>query len=130
MIQSVSDNQFVIQQAIGSAARRLRAANVNGDTAAGIVLAIIEALGNIARHATGPEEPLRFDLLVAVRRGYVVVDVVDYGPGFELANCRMPDPYAESGRGIPIMRQFCDSLVYRRGGKRNHLILRKRVNAA
>ena len=54
MIQSVSDNQFIIQQAIGSAARRLRAANVNGDTAAGIVLAIIEALGNIARHATGP----------------------------------------------------------------------------
>ena len=62
VIQSLSDNQFSIEQAVHSAARRLRAANVEQETAAGIVLAIIEALGNIARHATRPLEPLKFEL--------------------------------------------------------------------
>ncbi|HLW38364.1 MAG TPA: ATP-binding protein [Candidatus Eremiobacteraceae bacterium] len=130
MIQSLSDNQFTIEQAVHSAARRLRAANVEQETAAGVVLAIIEALGNVARHACKPFEPLRFELLLEVKRGCIVVDVVDYGPGFELRRATMPDPFAESGRGIPLMQRFCDSLEYRRGRSRNHLILRKRLAEA
>ena len=126
VIQSLSDNQFSIEQAVHGAARRLRAANVEQETAAGIVLAIIEALGNIARHATQPFEPLKFELMLEVKRGCVVVDVVDYGPGFDLVPAVMPDPLAESGRGIPLMQRFCDSLEYHRGGRVNHLILRKR----
>jgi serine/threonine-protein kinase RsbW len=130
VIQTLSDNQFSIEQAIHSAARRLRAANVEQETAAGIVLAIIEALGNIARHATRPFEPLKFELMLEVKRGCVVVDVMDYGPGFDLVPAAMPDPLAESGRGIPLMQRFCDSLEYRRGGGVNHLILRKRLAEA
>ena len=130
VIRSISDNQFSIEQAVHNAARRLRAANVEQETAAGVVLAIIEALGNIARHASHPFEPLKFDLMIEIGRGMIVVDVVDYGPGFELRPVEMPDPLAESGRGIPLMRRFCDSLEYRRGNERNHLILRKRLQFA
>ena len=130
VIQSLSDNQFSIEQAVHSAARRLHAANVEQETAAGIVLAIIEALGNIARHATRPLEPLKFELVLEVKRGCVIVDVMDYGPGFDLVPAAMPDPLAESGRGIPLMQRFCDSLEYRRGGRVNHLILRKRLAEA
>lgn len=130
MIQSLSDNQFAIEQAVHSAARRLRAAHVEQETAAGVVLAIIEALGNVARHACQPYEPLKFDLLLEVKRGYIRVDVVDYGPGFELRSTRMPDIMAESGRGIPLMQRFLDSLEYRRGTRRNHLIMRKRYPEA
>jgi len=130
VIQSLSDNQFTIEQAVHSAARRLRAANVEQETAAAVVLAIVEALGNVARHACKPYEPLKFDLLLEIQRGCITVDVVDYGPGFDLRPCPMPEPLAESGRGIPLMQRFCDSLEYRRGSQRNHLIMRKRYVAA
>lgn len=130
VIQSLSADQSTIEQAVHTAARRLRAAKVEGETADGVVLAIIEALGNVARHACKPYEPLKFDLMLEVKRGCITVDVVDYGPGFELRPAEMPDPLAESGRGIPLMQRFCDSLEYRRGNRRNHLILRKRFNDA
>ncbi len=126
MIQSLNENQFTIEQAVHSAARRLRAANVEQETAAGVVMAIIEALGNVARHASTPYEPLRFELVLEIKRGHITIDVVDYGPGFVLTPLAMPEPLAECGRGIPLMRRFCDSLEYRRSGRRNHLILRKR----
>ncbi|MDQ6781641.1 MAG: ATP-binding protein [Candidatus Eremiobacteraeota bacterium] len=130
MIQSLSANQCTIEEAVHSAARRLRAAKVEGDAADGVVLAIIEALGNVARHACKPYAPLKFDMMLEVKRGCITVDVVDYGPGFELRPTDMPDPMAESGRGIPLMQRFCDSLEYRRGLRRNHLILRKRFSDA
>ena len=130
VIQSLSDNQFTIEQAVHGAARRLRVARVEQETAANVVLAIVEALGNVVRHACKPYEPLKFDLMLEVKRDYIVVDVIDYGPGFELQPTSMPDPLAESGRGIPLMQRLCDSLEYRRGSRRNHLILRKRLSGA
>ncbi len=130
MIRSSSFSHYTLEQAVNDAARRLVAANVDQDTAAGVVLAIVEALGNVARHATKPTDPLRFDLRLDIDDDTILIEVVDYGPGFDLRPTMMPDPLAESGRGIPLMRRFCDSVEYRRGGQRNRLIMRKRYQPA
>ena len=126
VIRSLGGKQPTLEQAVHMAGRRLAAAHVDEETAASVSLAILEALGNIARHACRPSESLKFDLLLDIGHDLITVDVADYGPGFELHNYAMPDIFAESGRGIPLMRQLCDSLEYRRGPARNHLILRKR----
>jgi anti-sigma regulatory factor (Ser/Thr protein kinase) len=103
VIQRISDRHTTMEAAVQRAANRLRGAGVREETAAGIVLAIVEALGNVARHARRPAEPVKFDLLMEIQPTRVTVDVVDYGPGFEL------------------------TMDYCRGASGNHLILQKRL---
>ncbi len=116
-----------MEGAVHRAANRLRGAGVREDAVAGIVLAIVEALGNVARHARHPAERVRFELLMDIGPTRVTIDVVDYGPGFELTKRKMPDPFSEAGRGIALMQRICDSIDYCRGASGNHLILQKRL---
>ncbi|PZR63088.1 MAG: hypothetical protein DLM53_03475 [Candidatus Eremiobacter antarcticus] len=116
-----------MEGAVQRAANRLRGAGVTEETAAGIVLAIVEALGNVARHACNPAEPVQFELLMEIQPTRITIDVVDYGPGFELTRRKMPDPFCEAGRGIALMQRICDSIDYCRGASGNHLILQKRL---
>jgi serine/threonine-protein kinase RsbW len=108
--------------------QRLEAADVAADTAESVVVAVKEAIGNVVRHAASAAHS--FELIVGVRRGYVVIEVVDFGPGFRLSTCEMPDALAESGRGLPLMRRLCDSVAYHRSDAGNRLVLKKRIAGA
>jgi anti-sigma regulatory factor (Ser/Thr protein kinase) len=127
VIQRISDRNTTMEGTVQRAANRLRGAGVTEETAAGIVLAIVEALGNVARHARHAAEPVRFELLMEIQPTRITIDVVDYGPGFELTKQKMPDPFCEAGRGIALMQRICDSIDYCRGASGNHLILQKHL---
>lgn len=105
----------------------LSAAEVDGEVARTVALAVMEAIGNVIRHSGSPRCHPDFELTVAVRRRCVVVEVIDFGPGFRLTRRLMPSAYAEHGRGIALMQELCDSVSYRREAGGNRLTLRKRL---
>ncbi|MFP4169208.1 MAG: ATP-binding protein [Desulfonatronovibrionaceae bacterium] len=50
----------------------------------------------------------------------------DTGPGFEIPE-KDVSPYADSGRGIGIMRSIADELEYYRGQGKNTVVIRKYI---
>jgi anti-sigma regulatory factor (Ser/Thr protein kinase) len=120
----------VIEDAMAYASERLRALRIDSASLEALELALLEALGNVVRHAAGRAH----DFSIAIkRRGRTAsVEVVDFGPGFELRRARMPQAYAEHGRGLPLMQRLCDSVEYftASNGDGNRLILKKRVHDA
>ena len=119
----------VIEAAMAYASERLRALRIDNASVEALELAVLEAVGNVVRHAVGRAH----DFSIAIkRRGRTAsVEVVDFGPGFELRRARMPQASAEQGRGLPLMQRLCDSVEYHVAplGDGNRLILKKRVAA-
>jgi len=64
-----------------------------------------ELVGNVVRHAPGP-------IAVALEwhAGIAVLKVRDHGPGFDIRSVAAPDPLAESGRGLFIVRSIAQFL--------------------
>jgi anti-sigma regulatory factor (Ser/Thr protein kinase) len=87
---------------------RTRAGQGSDLDAAALIFA--ELVGNVVRHAPGPiAVDVYWDDDLAVLR------VIDQGPGFEWdGNARLPDRYAESGRGLFIAHSVARSLRVRR----------------
>lgn len=117
----------IVSVAVDHAESKLRAASVDAETASCVVLALIEAIGNVVRYASAGHRG--FELAVEVTNSDVVVKVVDFGPGFVLTSRPMPDVMAEEGRGIPLMQLLCDRVEYHRSRRRNALVLMKRYAA-
>ncbi len=85
-------------------------------------LAITEACANAVRHATGTNE---YSVSIAVRADGCDVEVVDLGPGFEPPAAE-PEPSAESGRGLLLMRSLVDELQFLRDDDATSVRLVKR----
>lgn len=64
-----------------------------------------ELVGNAVRHA---KPPLAIELDWAA--DYPVLHVADHGPGFDLGDAQMPDPDAESGRGLWLSKRLAREL--------------------
>lgn len=58
---------------------------------------------------------------------HIGFDVEDHGPGFDLHKVPVPNfsELKDSGRGIFMMKQLGDDLVYRRGKGRNRLLFKR-----
>jgi anti-sigma regulatory factor (Ser/Thr protein kinase) len=100
---------------------------VAAEAAALLEMAVMEAVGNVVRHAA--QKTCEFSVEIARDGDDAVVVVVDHGPGFELRSTDMPDAYQEYGRGLPLMQRLCDSVEYRAAAGGNRLVLKKRVSA-
>ena len=100
--------------------RRLLAdAGWDGDVDA-VALAVHEAMVNALRHAGGVTAAT-----AAVDGGTVVVEVRDRGEGFVVpATAEMPDPAAESGRGLFLIRRLTSAASVTRSGDEVSLVLR------
>lgn len=69
-----------------------------------------ELVGNVVRHAPGP-----ISIGVHWVRGVAVLQVRDGGPGFDWSGkAKLPDPLAESGRGLYIAKAAARALRVRR----------------
>lgn len=69
-----------------------------------------ELVGNVVRHAPGP---IAVDLYW--EEDMAVLRVIDRGPGFDWdGHARLPDRYAESGRGLFIAHSVARGLRVRR----------------
>jgi anti-sigma regulatory factor (Ser/Thr protein kinase) len=90
---------------------------IGHDDLSHFLTALGEALANAIEHAeaTGP-----IHIEVRIDSGSIVATVADDGVGFapgDLGEPSLPDPTAERGRGLPIMRRCCDifSITSERG---------------
>ncbi len=73
------------------------------------ILVFGELVGNVVRHAPGP-----IAILLEWQAGIAVLKVRDHGPGFELGSHEPPEPLAESGRGLFIVRALTQQLLVER----------------
>lgn len=95
------------------------------------VTAVSEALANAIEHSRSAETIEVSCWLVGDDQ--LIATVVDYGVGFEgpvLGEPRLPEPLAERGRGLPIMRRFTDLFSVRSApGKGTSVILGRYVRS-
>jgi anti-sigma regulatory factor (Ser/Thr protein kinase) len=98
----------VVREAVGDFAR---SHGISGDTLNHFLSALGEALANAIEHARS-EKPIEIE--VRIGEGLIVATVRDRGIGFASdpsVDPVLPDPHAERGRGLPIMRRCCDIFV-------------------
>jgi serine/threonine-protein kinase RsbW len=75
-------------------------------------VAVSEAITNALVHGC-PDETYLVDARWMVQDDFLVIQVRDYGPGFEVPRDPiMPGPSPLHGRGIPLMRMAADELIY------------------
>lgn len=78
-----------------------------------VLLAVGEAAGNAYRHGRSPSGASEMRVRCEYERPDFQVVVADDGPGFdpdEIARRGTPDPFAQGGRGLFLMRELMDSL--------------------
>jgi serine/threonine-protein kinase RsbW len=84
--------------------------------------AVIEVAGNIVAHATdGLSSKVAIELTLTATPDSVTASFRDDGGAAELdlASTQMPDPTAESGRGLALTRTLADDFTYERAGATN-----------
>lgn len=87
--------------------------------------AVAELVANVIQHAGGGGD-VAFTLTVIVEDSRVEVTVSDSGVEVDVdlsGKRQMPDPLAESGRGLPLMQLLLDSVEYHRVEEMNHWTL-------
>lgn len=110
------------------------------EAAQDLELAAVEALNNVVEHAHRDCHHLPIDVSVEQAGEQVTVEIVDHGepadperfsspavPAFEVDPTDIAS-LAESGRGIALMHQLLDGVVYMPGAQGNRLRLTKRFS--
>lgn len=95
----------VVREGVGDFARKH---HIGAEDLAEFLTALGEALANAIEHAR-VDEPISVE--VRIDRDRIVATVRDSGVGFATepaADPKLPDPQAERGRGLPIMRRCSD----------------------
>lgn len=92
-------------------------------------LLLREALSNAIIHGHGndPDKPVRIEL--RLEGGDLILEVRDLGQGFDWrqASFEPPEPSAECGRGLFLMRRYADEVRFNEQG--TAVIMRKRLAA-
>jgi serine/threonine-protein kinase RsbW len=103
-------------------------AGLNEDQSSGLMLCVSEAVTNGMLHGNKMDESKTVHLTAKAKKGEVIVTVQDEGKGFDPD--AVPDPLDEanllkpSGRGVFLMKTYCDEVNYDRNGTRVTLIMR------
>ena len=78
-----------------------------------ISTSVIEACTNAMEHGNGMDEQYQVEIHFDIAQDEIVITVLDHGPGFDHESWIPPeDLLRERGRGITIMREFTDELVF------------------
>lgn len=108
--------------AVGDVRRILERCGCDDETCTNLEIALREALANAICHGNEQRDDRRVFLRCYAGPGAgVLIAVRDQGDGFEPAD--VPDPRSSDrmhlthGRGLLLMRELMDSLVYRHGGR-------------
>lgn len=103
-------------------------AGMDEEQSAGLMLCVSEAVTNGMLHGNKMDESKTVHLTAKADNGEVVVTVQDQGTGFNPDS--IPDPLDEanllkpSGRGVFLMKTYCDEVNYDRNGTRVTLVMR------
>ncbi len=83
---------------------------IEGEGVYDLTLAAGEAMGNFILHT-----PAKGGFItVEIFDDRIIIEAVDDGPGYELADDESPTTTLEHGRGIKIMRMLCDQVKIKR----------------
>jgi serine/threonine-protein kinase RsbW len=121
--------------ALAAAAVRTFALAAGMETSAidDLELATVEAANNVVLHGYGGASNRRYAILLAAGRDAVRVVISDHGsriPEAALAQTSVEwNLDDESGRGIAIIRACTDQMEYCHQGRRNRMLLVKRLRA-
>jgi len=128
-----SEVRFV-DMAHAAAEKAAEAAGCDEDAALNVGIAVREAVINAMTHGNLLDAGTRVDLAFSIGPRGVRAKVRDHGKGFDPKAA--PDPTAQenilntSGRGILMMRAFCDEVDFRyREGQGMEVTLVKKVNS-
>jgi len=80
-----------------------------------IRLCILEALANSYAHGNQQIEDKKIMVKVSIEGKKIEIYIRDEGKGIELAQaltCDFPDWDEEGGRGIPILKAYCDEVCW------------------
>ncbi|MEA2452652.1 MAG: phosphoserine phosphatase RsbU/P [Actinomycetota bacterium] len=84
------------------------------ETSSEILLAVGEAAGNAYRHGRRNNGRSEIRVRCEYERPEFSVEVTDDGPGFDLAEVEgrgTPDPFAQGGRGLFLMKELMDGVT-------------------
>ena len=96
----------------------LNGIGVDGDCGSDIEVALSEACTNALKHGgSGVEYMVR----VALDERHCVIMVLDTGEGFDGRSSR-PDPGAEQGRGVELMRALVDRVNFQADGEAGTIV--------
>jgi len=77
--------------------------------------AVIEACTNAMEHGNALSDQKTIEVIFEIEEESVTVTVLDEGPGFDFEGWRpSEDLMRQRGRGILIMREFCDTVLFGR----------------
>ena len=100
----------------------------------GVELAVREALENAVVHGNQEDPETKVHIRCRCQPGEEIsIVVTDQGKGFDfekaMGNGLTPDPPAERGRGIPLMKAYMDEMHFERDGSEVHMRKRARNSA-
>jgi serine/threonine-protein kinase RsbW len=91
-------------------------------------IALAEIGANVLTHGRPSGIDLPVEYTLRLDHGSAVAAFVDHGPPAHHSLARgMPDPFSESGRGLPMARSLLEELGYERDGEVNKWRLVKRL---
>ncbi|WP_346111296.1 ATP-binding protein [Nonomuraea maheshkhaliensis] len=106
----------------------LRSLGVEPQVRDDIELMLTEACSNVIKHAAPSDD---YTVSASVHDHLCVIRVVDTGDGFDADKVSLPEPGAEHGRGLQIMRALADDIRF--SNRREHgavVCLEKRLRYA
>jgi serine/threonine-protein kinase RsbW len=102
---------------------------VNEDFYGNVLIAVTEAVNNAIEHGNSNRGELTVSVSVGDRQEEFCFSVMDQGNGFDFNN--LPDPTApenilkENGRGIFLMKNLADELVFEEEGRKVNIYFSK-----
>jgi serine/threonine-protein kinase RsbW len=102
---------------------------VNEDFYGNVLIAVTEAVNNAIEHGNSNRGELTVSVSVGDRQEEFCFSVMDQGNGFDFNN--LPDPTApenilkENGRGIFLMKNLADELVFEEEGTKVNIYFSK-----
>ena len=115
-----------VRQAAATVRDALAVEGASEEDLAACELALVEACNNAILYADKLRRQKPIEVQLLRYDSGIEVQVIDHTRGFDWpAALQLPEPEAEHGRGLFIIRSVMDHVQYLRGTGENRLILRK-----
>jgi len=117
-IPSLTENIRIVESFIDNAKEKFR---LEDDIYGNIMIAVTESVNNAIKHGNGLNKNKNVSLSLVLDGNTVKFIIRDEGRGFDFSN--LPDPTSPEnldkpgGRGIFLMKNLCDEVVFKEDGK-------------
>ncbi len=117
-IPSMPENIRIVESFIDNAKEKF---NITDDLYGNIMVAVTESVNNAIRHGNSSDKSKIVNISLFIEPKLLKFVVEDQGPGFDPDS--LPDPTLPEniskpdGRGIFLMRNLCDELVFSEEGR-------------